>query len=234
MGQENRQYTMHTLGLTFVKEEQKNIEALNALNSNPALDEHNSDENWLDTQIRNHKNYFFAYIPGTVVRNLLDTFSCNEHRTEFEDCTDDVKEEFADLTEEEKEEYPSIHDYASEDYEIAYDENGNERYGYYFNPNSQFDYWSIGGNWEKCLRGKNGQKYTALPFDDVDWNNLFSELDYPYPLWYVDTNGEWQDADCFNEMDDWSKMFYSFIENMKSLPDEERKDIVVYTVDIHQ
>ena len=217
---------MHTLGLTFVKEEQKNIEALNALNNDPTRDDYLND--WS----LKPKQYLFAYAPDSAVRNHLDPFVYGRYQTEFEDSSEDVEKKYADLSEEEKEKYPTIHDYASDDYEIAYDENGNERYGHYFNPNGKYDYWNIGNVWVNNLKGKNGKYNTVLPFDDVDWdwNDLFNGQDYPSPFWFVDTNGEWRDADCFNDLADWSKLFLSYIESLKSLPDAERKDIVVYTV----
>jgi len=57
----------------------------------------------------------------------------------------------------------------------GYEKNENGKYGYYENPNAKWDWYKIGGRWEKMLLHKNGSKVNSLKVKELDFNNMKRE-----------------------------------------------------------
>lgn len=98
-----------------------------------------------------------------------------------------------------------------------------------YNPNSKWDWYSIGGRWSGTLVNKEGDTVSEANVSDIDWNNT------QIPFAYVEPNGVWKErgemgwfACVSNEKDEnvWNEEFNNFL---KSLPD----DAYVTVVDCH-
>ena len=225
------------MGLTFTNERESLIAALkkdqyfvrNETNSNcektDELDE--EDENDIIRSFR-----FIWHNKPSVDGVLSPFFFSNEKYFEPCDCTDEIKEAYASLSGDEKEEYPTIQSLAEEGYGyvVETDENGDEKYVDYYNPNGRFDYWLIGGRWRGYLLGKDGHKYDALPFDDVDWDNQLAKDIIPF--WMLTIDGNWVERPD-ESGEDMRNKIHEYIDELKALSELERKNIVVYTIDIH-
>lgn len=172
----------------------------------------------------------------TLLSSIFDQFlfTCEDNLS-FEDCTDEVNERllrdpngFENRNQILEDEFGYI---------TEVDENGEERYGFYYNPDGRFDYYTIAEI--GYLLGKDGKEYDVLRFDDVDWDNLIDynleKSEYRYPFFYYTTEGEWRQntSQEFKFDSDWKKDLQSYIETIKSKPEPEREKILVYTVDIH-
>ena len=168
----------------------------------------------------------------------------NSEYLEFIDCTDELNEVFANLPEKEtdtsypcdKEHYPTIEALAEKWY--GYKKNEDGVYGYITNPSAKWDWYSIGNRWDGYLLDKKGNGHNALPFDEVDWEKMFIPKEEGgwnrVPACFVDDKGEWYDGpDEFGENSRWKEQVEKFIEDYQLLPDEERKNLMVYAVDFH-
>lgn len=221
--------TLHYLGLTFTNEQESVINAMKdsiIMNSKNDYQDDDCEEDII-------KQYIFRKIHKPAIAKTLDQF-CHSNEDYFQpfDCTDEIKEEFASLSDDEKEEYPTIQSFAENGYGyiVETDKNGNEKYVDYCKPNGRFDYWLIGGWWSGYLLGKDGNKYDVLQFDDVDWDNQLAKEVNPY--WMLTIAGNWvENSDESRE--NMRKKIHEYIDELKSLPELERKNIVVYTIDIH-
>ena len=171
----------------------------------------------------------------------------DEAYLEFVDCTEDLKTEFEELPEvddkvydngtrrdKDRTHYPTLEQFADEWF--GYQQNEDGRYGYTTNPNAKWDWYSVGNRWDGYLKGKNGQEYNRLKFDDVDWDKT------RIPFCFVDTDGNWNEvgemgwfACVSNEKDEdvWADEFKAYVKSLQDLPEEEREDIMVWAVDFH-
>lgn len=117
------------------------------------------------------------------------------------------------------------------------DEDGNLLSSY--NPDSKWDWYSIGGRWdgflplkEKDEEGNRLETDEAL-FHEIDWEYLFSEK-YP-PFCYVTPDGEWVEK---GEMGWWGVTFDekpedSWLEQFKDYLKEVDPNCLVTVVDFH-
>ena len=177
----------------------------------------------------------------------------------FEDCTQEVQDKFDNLPEkderlcedgtpypypEDKEHYPTIEEYAENWF--GYRKNEEGKYGYHHNPDAKWDWYAVGNRWDGYLYGKNGEEYNQLPFNEVDWEKMFTEDNedgYNHiPFCLVDTDGTWHERGQMgwwtvvsNEKDKdvWGEEVKSYVQHLAELPEEEREEIVVYAVDFH-
>ena len=154
-----------------------------------------------------------------------------------------------------KEHYPTFEALAEEYFGYRKSEDG--FYGYTSNPDAKWDWYTIGGRWDGYIYDKDGHECNAAEFDKVDWEKMFSPVEKTYtdfdgkektyndthiPFCLVTTKGEWFErgemgwwAVVSNEKkeDEWEEEVKSYVKMISELPEEERKNIVVYAVDFH-
>lgn len=189
---------------------------------------------------------------------------------EFEDCTEEIQQKFDSLPDKDeritedgkpwpypcdKEHYPTFESLADDWY--GYRKNKDGIYGYTYNPDAKWDWYSIGNRWDGYILGKDGEEHNELPFNEVDWEKMFAPVEKTYtdfdgeeksyldthiPFCLVTTEGEWYErgemgwwAVVSNEKpeDEWGEEVKSYVKMISELPEEERNAIVVYAVDFH-
>lgn len=111
------------------------------------------------------------------------------------DITDQVQKEF-----DRSEEYESIKEYLEDYYGIStvnheddIDLEDDHKYGYAIiqddtlikvidrtNPNKKWDWWQIGGRWDKCLITKDGTKVNSAYKNDIDFEAIRNEYAKPF------------------------------------------------------
>lgn len=111
-------------------------------------------------------------------------------------------------------------------YELDEDENLISKY----NPNSKWDWYSLGGRWPNYLYlkecDKEGERFTAdqAYFDEVDWDYMIKMNRIPFC--FVDWDGDWHEkgemgwfAMTKNEKDkdSWADEFKAYIETLKNI-----------------
>lgn len=98
-----------------------------------------------------------------------------------------------------------------------------------YNPNSKWDWYDIGGRWNKYLKTKNGRQVNTAYVDEIDWKDIF-------PFAFITPDGEWHErgemgwwACVSNEKEetDWKDEFKKFICSLDS------KNTIVTVVDCH-
>ena len=108
-----------------------------------------------------------------------------------------------------------------------------------YNPNSKWDWYSIGGRWSGFLplkeldsEGNHLTTNEAL-VGEIDWEYLLNEK-FP-PFWYVDENGEWFEKGemgwfCYvkeeQPEDDWATQFKDYLDTLDP-------DCLVTVIDFH-
>ena len=106
------------------------------------------------------------------------------------------------------------------------DSNGNLLSTY--NPNSKWDYYSIGGGWNNCIKTLNGEQVNEAYVNEVDWKEST-------PFAFISPTGEWHEkgqmgwwAMVSNEKKkkDWEAEFKEFIDGLD-------KNTMVTAVDCH-
>jgi hypothetical protein len=109
------------------------------------------------------------------IENILAPFQENN----MGDCPKEYLEFFVEYTKEE------AHAMDEKDYTcFEQDEHGN--WGYWFNPESQWDWWEIGGRWKNILQTKDGTRCNSARIGDIDLK-IFRAL----PLYATLVDGEW-------------------------------------------
>jgi len=107
------------------------------------------------------------------------------------------------------------------------DEEGN-LYSMY-NPNSKWDWYTIGGRWDGVLICKNGEGTNEDYVSEIDWDKTST------PFAFIDLRGEWHEngtmgwwACVTNEKDRnvWEDEFKNYIKNLED-------DVIVTVVDCH-
>ena len=190
------------------------------------------------------------------VDTILEPFDeQNEDYKEFEDRTEEVEDLFARLPEKDDESgypcdlqrYPDIDTLAKKYFCYKVIEvDGKKVYGYMTNPNGKYDYYVDGGRWDGYIYGKDGQEHNELPYEEVDWEKMFTPVETKYtdidgnersymdvhvPYAIVNDFGEWFDFGWkIENEDEWNKTgARKIIEGMK----ERAENIVVYAIDFH-
>ena len=151
----------------------------------------------------------------------------------FVDQTEEVLEKFESLNEEDKKKYTTVDQLADEYfmYDIV-----DGKYGYYQNPQAQWDWWSIGGRWADYIKKKDGTSCDYCKFDDIDWDKMST------PFAFIETDGSWKSrgemlwwAQVKDEKkeDVWKKMMSDYVATVNSYSDEIKDNIMVYAIDMH-
>lgn len=86
-----------------------------------------------------------------------------------------------------------------------------------YNPNGEWDWYTIGGRWENNLTNKNGNKCDYVKKKNFKSFNVCSAVVY---------NGEWIDEDCFGSGEE-------FKEKVNELISELPDDAWITSVDAH-
>ena len=98
-----------------------------------------------------------------------------------------------------------------------------------YNPNSKWDWYSVGGRWEGCLINKDGNKTNEDVVSEIDFNKT------PVPFAYVDPFGRWYERGemgwwaCVSnekEADEWEAQYRKFIASLD-------EDVTITAVDCH-
>ena len=93
--------------------------------------------------------------------------NCPKEFLEFREATEEINE-----YEDHKEDYETLDEFMEDYYGIRKDKE-TEKYGYWENPNAQWDWYQIGGRWSNMLLSKNGYKSNYLQLKDIDWNGMY-------------------------------------------------------------
>lgn len=56
----------------------------------------------------------------------------------------------------------------------GYEQNEEGKFGYYTNPNAQFDWYQIGGRWSNQLLTKDGRRCNFAALKDINWEAMFA------------------------------------------------------------
>jgi len=140
---------------------------------------------------------------GTDYNALLAPYDEQTNDTEllkFDDQTEDVVASYAarkdTMTVRERMEYNTLHKYATEYFRMKCitDEQGNNRYGYYYNPNAKWDWYSEGGRWDgfiKTLDKTAPMPINSAPFEAIDWDTMLKDENIPFCI--VTAGGEWRE-----------------------------------------
>lgn len=189
---------------------------------------------------------------------------------EWEDHTEEVIAEYEALPDkaepnpehpdwpvEDKQTYPTLKDYATRYH--GYEYRSDTEIGWNSPMNPKWDWWCEGGRWPGYLYGKDGGEHDALPFDEVDWEKMYTPVEKEYedifdnhkkktymdthiPFCLVDLDGEWYEK---GEMgwfgcsygdkpeDEWQTEVKEYVKKISEMPDEDRESIMVYAVDFH-
>lgn len=100
------------------------------------------------------------------------------------------------------------------------DENGNLLTTY--NPNSKWDWWTVGGRWSGYLPTINGEVTNNCVVGNVDWDKFF-ERNQAGPFCFVTEDGEWHESakmglwgmtDDNKEVNAWRKEFESYLKSV--------------------
>lgn len=93
--------------------------------------------------------------------------NCPKEFLEFMEATEEINE-----YEDHKEDYETLDEFMEDYYGIEKDKETG-KYGYWENPNAQWDWYQIGGRWSNMLLSKNGYKSNYLQLKDIDWNGMY-------------------------------------------------------------
>ncbi len=91
--------------------------------------------------------------------------------------------------------YQTLQDYVREYVEAPWDEEKQD-YGYWENPNAKWDWWQVGGRWNKFLKTLCGERCAEARVADIDFGiDLSSVITYavvmPDGKWYQKGNMGW-------------------------------------------
>ena len=142
-----------------------------------------------------------------------------------------------------KEKYPTIKELAQNYFGYSMMPNGG--FGYRHNPYAKYDYYSLGGRWDKYLLTKEGNNENWGLLTAFDWEKMIENNDVPFC--FVDTNGMWREKGKMGwwamttdekKSEDWKEEFKSYIQSLLAEAyDEDGKPyedgVVVYAVDFH-
>ena len=65
--------------------------------------------------------------------------------------------------------YPTFEDYMREE---GFQSDQNGRYGFWYNPNAKYDYFSIGGRWNGALLTKDGKRVNSAKVTEIDFERM--------------------------------------------------------------
>lgn len=92
---------------------------------------------------------------------------CPKEYLAFEDCTEEVLATY----EKHKEEYKDIDTFAAKYHGYEKDEETG-KYGYWENPNAEWDWYEIGGRWSNKILTRNGERCNSAKLKDIDWETM--------------------------------------------------------------
>ena len=107
-----------------------------------------------------------------------------------------------------------------------------------YNPNSKWDWYSMGGRWDNYIYLKekddegNAIQVNQAYFDEIDWEYM---IEHKTPFCFVDLDGEWNERGemgwwaCVNNEkpeSDWNQMFREYIQSID-------ENCLVTAVDFH-
>jgi hypothetical protein len=72
---------------------------------------------------------------------------------------------------------------------LVRDPEGSWRWGYWTNPNAKWDWFTVGGRWEKEIILKNGDKVDSAPIEDIDPKFLRNFVSHAI----ITLDGEWRE-----------------------------------------
>lgn len=93
---------------------------------------------------------------------------CPTEYLEFNDVYDEVAAEYASESEDVLSKYPDFESYITKYHGYEFDKTHNT-YGYWYNPNSKWDWYVIGGRWKGYLFNKQGEKTNVAMKGNIDF-----------------------------------------------------------------
>ena len=105
-----------------------------------------------------------------------------------------------------------------------------------YNPDAQWDWYSVGGRWSNYLPTLDGEKVNQALFDEIDWDKY--KKDNKNPFCFVDEFGDWHECAKMGwwgqtsdkkPVDEWDKEFWDHIELIRS----HGQNPMVTAVDFH-
>ena len=191
----------------------------------------------------------FVDTSKTTLEDVLKPYSSDLEVT-FEDRTRMVMKSYVTLPADDpsapcdRKRFPTERDLAMRYYGYGthFDDKGRARFGFFYNPDTKWDWYAVGNRWDGYLEAKNGAKGNKLPFDEVDFDVMKADPARMMPFCFVDLKGVWHEAGrmCFfalvaDKKDEkkWAEEVIVNVDDMRNLPESRRKNIVVYAVDFH-
>lgn len=98
-----------------------------------------------------------------------------------------------------------------------------------YNPNSKWDWYTVGGRWDKCLKAKVGFNVNTGYVRHIDWKNTESPFAFIDPMgkWHESGDMGWWGIVCDPKpVDEWERIWKQFIEQLDG-------DLIVTAVDCH-
>ncbi len=120
-----------------------------------------------------------------IIDNLLAPFQdkdiedCSKENLKFDDRTEEIHNHYSSMDENKKAKYPTFDDYVTNYWAANKHE---KRYGYFYNPNSQWDWYQIGGRWAGFFLMKPDKKENGIKGEPSLINKNFI-----YPENYADS-----------------------------------------------
>lgn len=110
---------------------------------------------------------------------------CPKEYLEFNECDKEDIEEY----ENHKDEYETLEDFMWEYHGYKKDKETG-KYGYWENPNAEWDWYEIGGRWSNSLLTKNGVKCDLEQLKNIDWDGMKEKAKVKYAeIWDSNPQG---------------------------------------------
>lgn len=139
-----------------------------------------------------------------------------ERRTKFNDLTADYKKEYEGKDSNGKpfrEIYKSFGEFAM-DWHGA-ERNAAGRYGFWHNPNAQWDWYALGGRWKDFLPLRDGGAADTAIWRDVDSTKLEPTAAVLFDgRWYDFDDGFWHSTDEAKQDKEWLRRFKNIIKRI--------------------
>lgn len=109
----------------------------------------------------------------TDIEDVLEPFDENLE-IDFIDRTSEVEEDWENMSDDEKSKYESISEFAY-NHQGYIEEDG--KFGYWRNDNAHYDWFQVGGRWDKMIPLKDGEMVNSAYIKDVDMDKFTCDLE---------------------------------------------------------
>ena len=88
--------------------------------------------------------------------------------------------------------------------------NQNGRYGYWYNPNARYDYFAIGGRWDKWLLTKEGKNVSSCAVSEIDFEGMKKKILRELPGLQEYLRSGFMKEDRYPDEDDYQNLLSTF------------------------